>query len=133
MWKQNSIIRMFNILFLNQMHHDGNLAVLFLTVIQVVYAIGILFISCELCYRISHAFDECSGMFDQLSWYRFPANIQRMLPMILHFTQQPIRIKLFGSSACNRVTFKYVSMNEDKKQTRFTINFNVTNRIDTLM
>lgn len=79
------------------------------TSIQVIYAFGILFVSCELGQRITIAFDGCSNMINQFEWYLFPANVQRMLPIIMNFTQQPIVVKCFGSAACDRETFKYVS------------------------
>lgn len=80
-----------------------------MTTIETTYAFSVMFICCELAQRISVAFDECSEMVDQLDWYLFPAKIQRMLPTILNFTQQPIEIKCFGSTACDRETFKSVS------------------------
>ena len=79
------------------------------TIIEVAYAFGILFTACELGQRMNHAFNECNDMIDQFDWYLFPANIQRMLPIIINFAQQPIVIKCFGSTAAVRETFKYVS------------------------
>lgn len=95
--------------------------------IEVFYSFSILFITCELDQRINLAFVECSQMVEQLDWYLFPMNIQRMLPMILHFTQQPFEIICFGSKACNRDTFKSVGvrhihlqvMNEIQVQIQF--------------
>lgn len=59
--------------------------------------------------RTQLAFEESSAIVDQFEWYRFPAEIQRMMPLILSFTQQPVEFVCFGSIACNRETFKYVS------------------------
>lgn len=84
------------------------MAELILTVIEIVYAFGILVIICELCQRISQSFDEYSDMIDQFDWYLLPMEIQRMLPMIFMFTQQPIEIKYFGTMAYGRPTMKYV-------------------------
>lgn len=92
------------------MHHSDNLAAFSITMIEAFYAFGLLFMACELCQRAIVVFDECSEMVDQLEWYLLPTKIQRMLPLILHFNQQPIEIKCFGSAACNRETFKYVSV-----------------------
>lgn len=74
------------------------------------YAFGILLIACELCQRNNQAYAECSDMVDQFNWYLFPTKIQQMIPLILIFTQQPIEIKCFGSMACDRELFKYVSI-----------------------
>lgn len=35
--------------------------------------------------------------------------IQRVLPIIMNFTQQSVEIKCFGSNACDRISYKYVS------------------------
>ena len=92
-----------------QTHRGDNLTVLLITMLEAIYAFGVLLIACELCGGNNQAYDECSDMVDQLDWYLFPIEIQRMMPTILHFTQQPIEIKCFGSTACNREVFKYVS------------------------
>lgn len=47
---------------------------------------------------------------DEFDWYLFPSEIQRMLPIIMMYAQQPVGIACFGSTTCNRDTFKYVSM-----------------------
>lgn len=82
---------------------------LVITTLEIVYSFGLLLITCEIGQRVNVEFNECSEIIDQFDWYRFPAEIQRMLPLILNFTQQPIDIKCFGSTACNRETFKLVS------------------------
>lgn len=82
------------------MHHSDNLAVLLITVFEIVYAFGVIFVACELGQRVNLAFDECSQIINQFEWYLFPDEIQRMLPLILNLTRQPIEIKCFGSTAC---------------------------------
>lgn len=67
-----------------------------MTMIEVSYAFGLMFTCCELAQRMNIAFVECDEMVDQLEWYSFPPDIQRMLPIILYFTQQPFEIKCFG-------------------------------------
>lgn len=78
--------------------------------IEVFYAFGVMFMTCELGQRINIAFVECGEMVEQFDWYLFPAEIQRMQPMILNITQQPFELKCFGSTACDRDTFKSVRM-----------------------
>lgn len=99
---QNSFIHL-------RLNFNFNLAMFLVTIIETCYAFGVMFIVCELFQRINLAFDECNEMVDQLDWYLFPAKIQQMLPIIIHFTQQPCEIKCFGSAVCDRDTFKYVS------------------------
>lgn len=96
------------IFFPKQVHYEDNLTELALTIILAIYAFALLLIACELCQRINVAFEECSDMIDQFKWYLFPDEIQRMLPTIFAFTQQPIEINCFGSTACNRESFKNV-------------------------
>lgn len=78
------------------------------TMVEIFHPFGLLFVACELGQRVNLAFDECKEIIGQFEWYRFPKDTQRMLPLILHFTQQPIDIKCFGSAALDRVTFKKV-------------------------
>lgn len=78
---------------------------------EAIYSYGVLFVSCEIGHQLSSAFDECSDMIDQLNWYLFPAEIQRMLPIITNFAQQPIVFYCFGSTACTRETYKRVRIN----------------------
>lgn len=81
-----------------------------ITLMEIFYAFGVLFVSCELGQRINIAFYECLKIIDQFNWYRLPAEIQQMLPLIINFAQLPVDIKCFGSVACDREMFKYVSV-----------------------
>lgn len=92
------------------MHHSDNFAVMLITTLQVFYAFAVMFITCELSQRSNRAFVECNDMIDQIEWYLLPADIQQMLPTIMNFAQQPVNIKCFGTTACDRETFKYVSV-----------------------
>lgn len=96
--------------FFFQLHHSDNLAVLLITMIQTFYAFSVMLIACELGQRINIAFDGCAEMINQFDWYLLPAKIQQMLPLIINFAQQPVIIKCLGSAACDRETFKYVSV-----------------------
>lgn len=78
--------------------------------IETAYAFGIMYIACELGHHMNASFNECSEMVDQFDWYQLPLEIQRILPMILTCTQQPFQIIFFGSAACDRETFKCVSV-----------------------
>lgn len=71
-----------------------------------------LFAPCEIFQRISNAFDEISATVEQLSWYRYPKDIQQTLPMVFMATQQPIEFECFGSISCNRKTFTMVRLNK---------------------
>lgn len=81
---------------------------LLITIFEVIYAFGILFIACELGQCLNLAYDECSEMVNQFDWYLFPTEIQQMLPQILNFAQQSLEIKCYGTANCDRETFKSV-------------------------
>lgn len=59
---------------------------------------------------VNESFDEYNDKVNQFDWYAFPMNIQRVLPMILNFIQQPIKVTCFGRAACDRDLLKYVSL-----------------------
>lgn len=80
-----------------------------MTLLEVIYAFGVMLSACELGQRVQQAFIECSDIIYQLDWYKFPAEIQQILPLIMNFTQQPINFECFGSTACVRETFRFVS------------------------
>lgn len=80
-----------------------------MTMIEVIYAFGVLFSACEHCQRLNCAFNECNDMIVQFEWYSLSAEVQRMLPFIIHYAQQPVDVKCFDSTACDRETFKSVS------------------------
>lgn len=86
---------------------------LLMTICEIVYAFGTLFVACELCDRLAIAFEETGEMFEQLDWYLFPIEIQRIMQMSLIFTQQPFAVYCFGSITCDRETFKSVRANLD--------------------
>lgn len=79
-----------------------------ITILELIYGFGSLFIACEVCQRTNLAFDKCSEMVEHFEWYSFPTGIQRMLPVILNIMHQPVEIKCFGGLTCDRETFKYV-------------------------
>lgn len=93
-----------------QTSNDDNLAALLITIIEVVYAFGVLLVSSELSHQNYQAFDDCHDVIQQFDWYLFPVEIQRLMPMIFNFTQEPVKVMCFGNIPCNRETFKYVSV-----------------------
>lgn len=93
-----------------QTHHADNLLELVITLLQVIYSFGVLLLACELGQRVTITFDECTALIDNFDWYLFPIEIQRMLTIVINFAQQPLVVKCFGSAACDRETFKYVSI-----------------------
>lgn len=71
--------------------------------------IVMVFFSCEIGQRFSDAYKEIDDKIDEFNWYLMLMKIQRILPIIMINTQQPIFIECFGSSTCSRETFKKVN------------------------
>lgn len=82
--------------------------VLVTTVFYTLYAYGTVFLVCELSECMGNVFNKINDKFDQLEWYLFPFEVQKMLPTIITMTHQPTEIRSFGSIACCRETFKKV-------------------------
>lgn len=72
------------------------------------WAINMVFFSCELGQRLSIAYESIDDKIAQLNWYLLPMKIQRMLPIMMINTQQPLKVICFGSLLCTRDTFKTV-------------------------
>ena len=89
--------------------------------LEVIYAFGVLLIGCELGQRVNIAFEECSEMIDQFEWYLFSAKIRTILPFIISYTQQPVYLKCFGSTPCDRGTFKSVRINSNILNSSFMV------------
>lgn len=83
----------------------------FISIFKACDVLCVLFGVCEFCQRISNSFSEIEDLIEQTEWYRFPNEVNRMLPAILLITQQPVGFLAFGSISCTRSTFKTVSSN----------------------
>lgn len=83
--------------------------VLFVAMFYASYAFGIILIICELGQRLTDAFGRIADEIENLAWYEFPREIQRMLLIILIRSQRPVELQCFGSISGTRETFKKVS------------------------
>lgn len=77
---------------------------------MVLSAFGLLFFACEIGQRFTSEVEDISDMIDRFEWYSFPAEVQRMLPIIINVAQKPVEIECFGKIVCLRETFKSVSI-----------------------
>lgn len=93
------------------MNHEVNFTML-VTISYMFYAFGIVFAVCELGERASGAFVEVNEIIEELNWYLFPRKIQRILPIILVLSQQPVSYECFASVLCNRAAFESVSQDQ---------------------
>lgn len=80
-----------------------------ITIFFTSYIFGAVYAICELCQRISNQYLELSDLIGQCTWYLFPAEIKRVLPIIILGVQQEVSVECFGSTACNRETFERVN------------------------
>lgn len=83
--------------------------VLFMGLIYVCAAFIEVLTICELAQRGCDTFNDIQKIFAQLNWYLLPNEVHRVLPVITNVIQQITEIKCFGSTSCNRDTFKKVS------------------------
>lgn len=90
--------------------------VLLVPLINGVIGLGLVFIACEIGQILADAFDKINFTIDQLDWYLFPKDIQRMLPMIIEIAQESVSLECFGSISCGREVFKSVSIKQFNKQ-----------------
>lgn len=91
-----------------QSHHELNLFVMIVMVIEGLCAFGLVFLACELGEQFSAQYDDISNVIHHLKWYTFPIKVQQMLPTIILIAQQPVAIECFGSYLCLRTTLKSV-------------------------
>lgn len=90
--------------------NELNSMMLVALLIDVSYAFGFVFIVCELCQQFCDGFHKMDDVIGQFSWLSYPNEIQRLLPMLINSTQQPVDLKVFGSITCSRETFKKVCL-----------------------
>lgn len=55
------------------------------------------------------AFGEVGDGIDDFDWYAFPLEMQKIVPLLMIYAQEPVAIECFGSIACVRDVFKRVS------------------------
>lgn len=75
---------------------------------EVLWAFGLVFVSCELAEKMSNEYEEIGELIEQFDYYSFPFDFVKMLPLIMLNGQQPVYFECFGSIACSRETFKKV-------------------------
>lgn len=71
---------------------------------------ALLFLCCELADQISSEFEGFHGRVDAMNWYLLPLKVQKLLPLIMQYSQQPVEYECLGCLISNRDTFKKVSL-----------------------
>lgn len=73
-----------------------------------IWSFVLIFLSCEFGHKLSCAFNEIDFGIGQMYWYRCPAKVWKLLPMLMAFAQEPVFLRVFGSTSCARSDFKGV-------------------------
>lgn len=68
-----------------------------------------VFIFCEAGEMITLRFEQICDDIGQCDWYLYPAETQKILPIIIQCAQQPVTLRAFGKASCTRESFKTVS------------------------
>lgn len=68
----------------------------------------VLLFTCELGQQVANRIEEINNEFDQLGWYLYPTEAQRMLPTIMINVQKPVDISCYGIFTCSREQFRKV-------------------------
>lgn len=76
---------------------------------EVFWSFAFTLFFCEFGQRVTNEFEKLNDMIDELDWYTFPIEIQRMLPIIMIAAQEPVVIRGYGNIACVREVFGQVS------------------------
>ena len=91
-------------------NNSNNLLMLGIVFAYALYSFGVLFFICEFAQRGTDAFNQFDELISQSDWYLYPMEIQTILPVVLNVAQKPSELYCFGSIACNRESFKNVSL-----------------------
>lgn len=76
--------------------------------IKISYSLISLFMYCECGELLRVRFDELNDDIYKCGWELFPMHIQRLLPIIIINSQQPVLLWGYGGFSCTRETFKRV-------------------------
>lgn len=77
-------------------------------IVEILYQFGSVFIICEVGEQLKNRFIQIDHSFEQLKWYLFPVDVQKLLPLIIANIQQEATIACFGSLSCTRELFEKV-------------------------
>lgn len=76
---------------------------------EMFWAFTLIFVVCEFGDNVSYTFSKIDYEALRLDWYSLPVNLWKMVPSVILYAQRPVYIQVFGSTACNRLSFKNVS------------------------
>lgn len=74
---------------------------------EIVWTLILALMVCDCGERVINGFNELYDRICQFNWNSYPIRIQRMLPTIMNFGQQPVVLQGFSFS-CRREVFQKV-------------------------
>lgn len=94
---------------------------LFVTLLEMAYTFGTLFLYCELGEWVTHQFNLYNHALNDCDWYTFPIKVRRIYLIVLVGVQDPVIIHGYAGTVCTRDAFKKVILveNSEKHQTFF--------------
>lgn len=72
------------------------------------WSLAFVLMVCFLGQYVNDAFEEIESEIYQLDWYRFPVGMWPSVSIFLVGIQQTTSLKVYGSTSCDRETFKKV-------------------------
>ena len=107
-----------NYFSLNKSQSNRNLFVMIDPCVRIFWSIAQIFLFCNFGENVTNRFSGINDtIYECTSWYSFPKEVQRILPIVMVSAQQSLVIKAFGNISCTRQTFQKVN----KSNTAFQI------------
>lgn len=78
------------------------------------WALFFIFATCEIGERMYQNSYDVEDKIEQLDWYKYPYEVQRMIPVFIMNAQKGIAIEFFGTISCSRAQFTKASPFEKK-------------------
>lgn len=72
------------------------------------YSLGFLYVVCKIGQIGCDAVDTFDMGIEQMDWYLYPTEMQKLLPTIINMAQKPVEFIWFGSMDVDRNSFKKV-------------------------
>lgn len=92
-----------------QAHGEIETLILFESIVIFIAALLLVMIACEIGQRFCNAFEDVEYALSQINVYLLPREVQRLLPMVIMYSQEPFVVQFFGSLCCTRVQFQKVT------------------------
>lgn len=92
---------------------------------RIFWSIAQIYLFCNFGENVTNRFSAINDSVYECSWYSFPKEVQRILPIVMVSAQQSLVIKAFGNILCTRQTFKTVNKSNTAIQF-FVIKINVS-------